>query len=69
MEKRGAGNKRRRYRKDEKKMTSHRRFQIKDGNMRKSEESKERQKWEIKEVGKCGQQGRRRKKLERKKMQ
>lgn len=37
--------------------------------MSKSKENKETQKWEIKEVVKCGQQGRRGEKLEQKKMQ
>lgn len=48
-------------------MRSQRKFQIKDGNTGKSKESKEPQKWEIKEVEKCGHQGRRGKKLEQKK--
>lgn len=70
MVKRGAGNKRTRCGKDERKMRRHRKFQIKkDGNMRKSKENKETQKWKNKEVGKCGQQGRRGEKLEQKKMQ
>lgn len=50
-------------------MRSQRKFQLKDGNTRKSKESKEPQKWEIKEVEKCGHQGSRGKKLEQKKMQ
>ena len=68
--KRGGSNNKTRCGKDEGKIRSHRKFHIKkDGNMRKSKENKETQKWYIKKVGKCGQQGRRGEKLEQKKMQ